>query len=145
MTVTTQTKPTTSFWIISVVALLWNLSGVMNFFMEVFIAQEALAVLTDAQRELYESTPGWLKIFYGIAVIGGTLGCIALLIKKSLAIQLFIISLTAIVIQMSYSLFMTKAVEVYGIISAIMPIIVIGIGVFLIWYSRKAKTKGWIS
>jgi len=73
------------------------------------------------------------------------LGCIALLIKKTLAIQLFIISLTAIVIQMSYSLFMTKAVEVYGIISAIMPIIVIGIGVFLIWYSRKAKTKGWIS
>ena len=112
--------------------------------MDVFMSAEALAALTDAQRELYESTPSWLKIFYGIAVIGGTLACIVLLIRKSFAIQLFIISLIAVLIQMCYSLFLTNAVEVYGIASAIMLIVVIGIGVFLVWYSRNAKAKGWI-
>lgn len=140
----TTIKPTTSFWVIGIIALLWNLSGLMSFFMDVFMSAETLAALTDEQRVLYESTPSWLKIFYGIAVIGGTLGCIALLIRKSFAIELFIISLVAVLIQMCYSLFLTNAVEVYGIISAIMPIVVIGIGVFLLWYARSAKTKGWI-
>lgn len=139
-----NTKPTTGFWIISIIALLWNIAGLMAFFGDVFITQEALAALPDAQRELYESTPSWLKIFYGIAVFGGTLGCIALLIKKSFATPLFIISLIAIVIQMVFSLFMTNAIEVNGILSIIMPIIVIGIGIFLLWYSRHAKAKGWI-
>ena len=138
-------KPTTGFWIISIVALLWNLSGLFAFFGDVFITQEALAALPDAQRELYESTPSWLKIFYGIAVFGGTLGCIALLIRKSFAISFFIISLLAILIQMGYSMLLTKAIEVNGIISIIMPIVVIGIAIFLLWYARHTKAKGWIS
>lgn len=140
-----DTKPTTAFWSISIIALLWNLSGLFAFFSEVFMSQEALAALTEAQRALYESTPLWLKVFYGIAVFGGTFGCIALLARKSLAITLFIISLLAIIIQMGYSLFLTNAVEVYGAIAAIMPVIVIGIGIFLVWYSKSVKSKGWLA
>jgi len=143
MTATTA-KPTTAFWIIGIIALLWNLTGLIAFFGDVFISQEALAPLPDAQRELQESTPSWLKIFYGIAVFGGTLGCILLLIKKSFAIQLFMISLVAILVQMGYSIFMTKAIEVNGIVSIIMPIMVIGISIFLVWYARHAKVKEWI-
>jgi len=144
MTATT-TKPTTAFWIIGIIALLWNLAGLIAFFGDVFITQETLAALPDAQRELYESTPSWLKVFYGIAVFGGTLGCILLLVKKSFAIQLFMISLIAILIQMGYSIFMTNAIEVNGLVSIIMPIVVIGISIFLVWYARHTKAKGWIS
>ena len=141
----TTSKTATSFWVISIIALIWNIMGLIAFFGDIFISQEALAALPDAQRELYESTPSWLRIFYGIAVFGGTLGCIALLIKKSFAIPLFIISLIAIVIQMGFSFFMTNAVEVNGIISIIMPIIVIAIAIFLLWYARHSKAKGWIA
>ncbi len=144
MTEPTRVKPSSAFWVIAIIALLWNLSGLFAFFSEVFITEEALSSLTDAQRQLYESTPVWLKVFYGIAVFGGTLGCIVLLLRKKLSIQLFTISLIAIIIQMSYSLFMTNAIEVYGIVSAIMPMVVIGIGVFLVWYSRRSKNMGWI-
>ncbi|MCK5466915.1 MAG: hypothetical protein KAI99_00345 [Cyclobacteriaceae bacterium] len=145
MTNTTQTKPNTSFWIIGVLALLWNLSGMMTFFMEVFITPEALAALPEAERALYETSPAWMKVVFAIAVFGGTLGCIFLLIRKTLAIQLFIISLAAVLIQMLYYLTMTKAVEVYGLESFIMPLIVIAIAVFLVWYSKNTKAKGWIN
>ena len=145
MTNTPQTKPSTSFWIISVLALLWNLSGMMTFFMEVFITPEALAALPEAERALYETSPAWMKVVFAIAVFGGTLGCIFLLIRKTLAIQLFIISLAAVLIQMLYYLTMTKAVEVYGLESFIMPLIVIAIAVFLVWYSKNTKAKGWIN
>ncbi len=142
---TNQTKPDTSFWIIGVLALLWNLSGMMTFFMEVFITPEALAALSDAERALYETTPAWSKVVFAIAVFGGTLGCIFLLIKKTLAIQLFNISLLAVLIQMSYYLILTKAMEVYGSVVLIMPLLVTAIALFLVWYSKKAMIKGWIS
>ncbi|MCK5367024.1 MAG: hypothetical protein KAQ62_00675 [Cyclobacteriaceae bacterium] len=145
MTATDQSKPNTSFWIIGVLALLWNLSGMMTFFMEVFITPEALAALPEAERALYETSPAWMKVVFAIAVFGGTLGCIFLLIRKTLAIQLFIISLAAVLIQMLYYLTMTKAVEVYGLESFIMPLIVIAIAVFLVWYSKNTKAKGWIN
>ena len=145
MTNTPQTKPNTSFWIISVLALLWNLSGMMTFFMEVFITPEALAALPEAERALYETSPAWTRVVFAIAVFGGTLGCIFLLIRKTLAVQLFIISLAAVLIQMLYYLTMTKAVEVYGLESFIMPLIVIAIAVFLVWYSKNTKAKGWIN
>ncbi|MCK5208512.1 MAG: hypothetical protein KAQ79_10840 [Cyclobacteriaceae bacterium] len=145
MTAIDQTKPNTSFWIIGVLALLWNLSGMMTFFMEVFITPEALAALPEAERALYETSPAWMKVVFAIAVFGGTLGCIFLLIRKTLAIQLFIISLAAVLIQMLYYLTMTKAVEVYGLESFIMPLIVIAIAVFLVWYSKNTKAKGWFN
>lgn len=140
-----QSKPATSFWIISAIALLWNLTGIMSFAMNINMSAEALAALPDAQRELYESTPIWLKFVFGVAVFSGVLGCILLLMRKSSAIRIFIVSLIAILIQMIYSLFMTKSVEVYGATSIIMPVIVLGIGIFLVWYSRNAHLKGWIN
>ena len=140
-----QTKPATSFWIISVIALLWNLTGIMSFTMDITMSAEALAALPDAQRELYESTPVWLKFVYGVAVFSGLLGSILLLMRKSSAKRVFMVSLIAILIQMLYSLFMTSSVEAFGAASIIMPIIVIGIGVFLVWYAGHAKTKGWLN
>jgi len=139
-----QTKPSTSFWVISILALVWNLTGIMSFIMNVSMSSEALAALTDAQRELYESTPVWLKFVFGVAVFSGVLGCILLLMRKASAIRVFVVSLIAILIQMLYSLFMTNSFEVYGPSSIVMPIVVIGIGIFLVWYSRLSFHKRWL-
>jgi len=112
--------------------------------MEVYITKETLAALPEAERILFESTPLWLKTVFGIAVFSGTIGCILLLLKKAWAIPIFIISLIAVAIQMTYSSIMTEAIEVYGIAVLIMPIVVIAICIFLILYAKKAKARGWI-
>jgi presenilin-like A22 family membrane protease len=141
---TTTTKPTTSFWIISILALLWNLTGIMSFAMNVMITPEALEALPQAERELYEHSPVWLNFVYGLAVFSGALGSILLIIKKASAYRLFLISLLTILIQMLYSIFFTKSMEVYGATALIMPILVIAIAIFLLWYSKSAIKKGWI-
>jgi len=141
----TTAKPTTAFYIISIVALLWNLIGIMAFAMDVMMSPETLAQLPEAERALYESSPIWLKFVYGVAVFGGTLGCILLLMKKVAAIRVLIISLVAILIQMLYSIFFTKGMDVYGPTALVMPLLVIAIAIFLVWYSKFAARKGWLS
>lgn len=142
---TNSTKPTTAFWIIAIVALIWNLMGVMAYIDQAYIADETVAALPEAERALYENLPAWVTAAFAIAVFGGALGCILLLLRKKLAIKVFIASFIAIVVQMIYNLGISGAMDVYGPGAAIMPVMVIAIGAFLIWYSKNVDKKGWLS
>ena len=137
-------KPTIVFWIIAVIALLWNLTGLYSFFIEVFISQDALANMPSEERELYQNTPGWIKVVFGIATISGTAGSVYLLLRRKISYNLFVLSVIAALIQMVYSAAATEAIKVFGIVAIIMPIIVIGFGVFLAWYSKACIIKGWL-
>jgi len=135
-------KPTTSFWIIGIIALIWNLMGVFAYLQEAYMTVEDLAALPTDQQALFENVPAWVTGAFAFAVFGGALGCILLLLRKKLATFVFIISFIGIIAQMTYNLFMSKALEVYGPGRMIMPIMVIVIGAFLIWYSKKMESKG---
>jgi hypothetical protein len=138
-------KPSTSFWIIAIAALIWNLMGVFAYLQEAYMTAEDLAALTPDEQTLLENIPAWVTGAYALAVFGGALGCILLLLRKKLATFLLIISFISILAQMSYNIFMSRALEVYGPGGLIMPVMVIIIGAFLVWYSKKMETQGILS
>jgi len=137
-------EPPRSFWIISGLALLWNLLGLATYLMYVKMTDEALAALPDAERMLYENTPEWVTAMYAIAVTAGTLGSGFLLLRKSWAVPVLLVSLIAVLVQAAYTLFMSSAVEVLGAQAAIMPLVVVVIAAFLVWYARNSRERGWI-
>lgn len=138
-------KPSMSFWIISVIALVWNLIGVMAYMAQAYMTDESIAALPEAEKVMYENVPAWATAAFAIGVFGGAIGCILLLLRKKLATSLFIISLLGVLVQMVYNFMISKAAEVYGPGGMIMPVMVILIGFFLVWYSKKSITKGWLS
>ena len=141
---TSTNKPATWFWVVSAIALVWNSMGIMAYMAQVTMSPEALLALPENERTLMESVPPWATGAFAIAVFAGTLGCILLLLKRKLATPVLIISFTGVLVQMYYSFFISNSIEVYGPGGMIMPVMVIIIGVFLIWFSRKATANGWI-
>ncbi len=141
---TTTQKPTTYFWIISIVALIWNLMGVSAYLAQAFMTDEALQNLPEAEQALYTDLPAWVTAAFAIAVFGGMLGSIGLLLRKKWARLLFLISLIGIIIQMTHSLFISNNMDVYGPGAVIMPIMVLVIGIYLIMFSKSAIAKGYI-
>ncbi|MEX2126488.1 MAG: hypothetical protein WD795_21515 [Woeseia sp.] len=137
-------KPPRSFWIASGAALVWNLLGMMAYVMHVTMTNEAIAALPDAERMLYENTPAWATAAFATAVTAGTLGSVLLLLRKAWAVPVLIISLVAVLIQILHMVFMTSTMEVMGAQAAVMPILVALIAIFLVWYARGARTKGWL-
>lgn len=137
--------PPRSFYVIGGVALAWNLLGVMAYIMQVTMSPEALSALPNAERMLYENMPDWATAAFAIAVNGGALGALLLILRKALAIPVLIASLLGVIVQMYHSFLIANSIEVYGPGGMIMPIMVLVISVFLVWYSRGAKAKGWIS
>jgi hypothetical protein len=133
------------FGIVAIVALLWNLLGVMAYIMQVTMSPEAYAALPEAQRTLMESTPAWATSAFAIAVNGGALGCLALVMKKGWAVPVLMLSLLGIVVQLIHSFFMSNSYEVFGPGGMVMPIMVLAIAIYLVVLSKGAKEKGWIS
>ena len=130
-----------SFWAIGAVALIWNVMGVINFFVQ--MNADALASFPESHRAIVEGRPAWATGAFAIAVFGGALGCLLLLLRKSAAYYLFIASLVGVIVTMTHTLGVGIDFglgEILGII--LMPLVV---AAFLIWYSKQAESKGWIS
>ena len=138
-------KPTGLFWIISSMALVWNLMGVFNYLTQAFMTNEVLASLPEDQQLLYEDVPAWVTAAFATAVFSGTLGAILLLLKKKVASNFFILSFVGIIIQMTYGLLISENTNGYGPMGLIMPLMIIAIGGYLIWYSKKAAEHRWLS
>ena len=138
-------KPEISFWIIGIIALIWNILGVVAYLMQAYMTEEDLLALPLEEQALYSDIPAWVTAAFALAVFGGLLGCLLLLLRKKLATFVFIISLIGIIVQMIYNVFMSKAAEVFGPGNMIMPLMVIVIGTFLIWYSKRMQDQGVLS
>lgn len=129
-----------SFWAIGAIALIWNVLGAIN-----FVAQmnpDMFAAYRESERAIIEGRPAWATIAFAIAVFGGALGCVLLLLKKSAAFYLFIASLLGVIVTMMHTLgagIDFGLGEILGII--LMPLV---LAAFLIWYAKLAESKNWI-
>lgn len=128
-----------SFWVIGAVGLIFNLMGCINFFSQLNV--DMVASMPEAYRALVESRPSWATGAFAIAVFGGALGGLLLLLRKSAAYYVFIASLLgAVAAQIPFLGMVDFPVE--ALIGGLMQLVV---GAFLIWYSKLAERKGWIS
>lgn len=128
-----------SFWVIGAVGLIFNLIGCMNYVSQ--MDAENVASMPDVYRAIVESRPAWGTGAFAIAVFGGSLGCLLLLLKKSVAVYVFIVALAAAVVAQIPFLRMAG----FPIAAWIGWSSQLVVGAFLIWYSKRTERKGWIS
>jgi len=128
-----------SFWVIGVVGLLFNLMGCFNYISQ--MNAENVASMPETYRAIVESRPAWGTGAFAVAVFGGAIGCLLLLLRKSVAIYVLALALAAAVVAQIPFLGMAEfpAEAWIGWLSQLV------VGAFLIWYAKHAERKGWIS
>jgi len=133
-----QTKPHWSFWVICIIALIWNVMGSINFVMQT--NPEMVANFPEAAQSLIASRPFWATIAFAVAVFGGVLAELFLLLKKAVAYYLFVASFLGALITNIHTFQVSSAIEIW--VGSLMSIL---IAAFLIWYSKLVKRKGWVN
>ncbi|MFY0714386.1 hypothetical protein J1D01_11950 [Seonamhaeicola sp. NFXS20] len=139
MSNSTTIKPPFWFWIISVIALVWNGMGVNAYLQQAYNTESYRAMYSKEQLEIAANMPVWVTAAFAIAVFSGALASIGLLLRKSWSVKLWILSLIAVIIQMGYIL-----INNY-VSSMVMTLMIILFAFLFVWFARKSKAKGWLS
>ena len=134
----------TSFRIISILGLAWNLVGVAMFFLQTGLDAERIAAMPEQQRMVYEALPSWLPVFYGIAVFGGLLGSAGLVLRRRWSVPLLAISLAAVAVQMIALYVVAPAWQASGASGLAFSLLIVAIAAFLLVYARRASARGWL-
>ncbi len=137
-------KPPIWFWIVSVIALVWNALGVHGYISQAYELSAYTDAYTKDQLEVMSTLPAWYTALFAIAVFSGAIGCILLLLRKRAAKLLLILSFIAATIQMVYFLFIADLKGVDFSANEIMAYMIIVFALFLVWFSSHSAKKGWI-
>jgi hypothetical protein len=127
-----------SFWVIAALILVFNVMGVINYFVQ--MNATSLAAFPEHYRPIIEGRPAWATAAFALAVFGGSLGCLLLLCRKSAAFYVFIASLAGVMGSMMHVFSVTGFGSFEVWVGVLMQL---AVTVCLIWYSKRAESKGW--
>lgn len=130
-------RVTRSFIVIGTILLIWNLMGVAAFVMQYGADPSQLAKTDPDAARAFAAMPKWAWAAYAIAVSAGTLGAVALLMRKAVAASLFLLSVIAVLVQFGYTFLGTDLLAAKGWTVAIFPAIIVLIAVVQWLYARS--------
>jgi len=132
-----------SFWIVGAIGLIWNVMGVMNYIVQ--MDANAIAAYPESHRAIIVGRPAWATGAFAIAVFGGTLGCILLLLRKPTAVYLFMASLLGVAVTMIHTLGIVGSTAGFSLLEIFMMVLMpLVVAAFLVWYSKYAERRSWI-
>ena len=130
-----------SFWVVGAVALVWNAMGVLNLIMQ--MNPDVLATYPESHQTIVANQTGWIAASVTVAIIGGAIGCVLLLLRKAGAVYLFYASLIGTIIVVAHTLSLPIELGASDMVMIIvMPVVVAAL---LAWYSMWTAMRGWIT
>ena len=142
---TARQKPPLSFWVVSILGLIWNAFGGFDYWMTRTRNVDYLAQAGDPQVVLawIDSFPLWAQICWGLGVWGSIAGSVLLLLRSRHAVNAFLVSLVGALGSFSYQLLMSDvpaSLDTTG--GKIIPIVILAIVAFLWQFSKREVAKG---
>jgi hypothetical protein len=127
-------KPHFSFLIISGLALIWNLMGCLNYITQT--NPETVAQMPEIYQLIINGRPTWATAAFAVAVFGGAVGCILLLMRRSVAVPVLILSLAGCVIVAAFT------ITIVGMTPSMALSVLVAAG--LLWYATIVRRLGWL-
>ncbi len=131
------------FMPVAIIALLWNLIGCAAYLMDVTLTPTAVAAMSPDEQALYAARPAWAVALYAIAVWGGALGSVGLIMRKRWAKGPLLASLLGLVGQ-DIALFGMSPVSIPASVYALQGM-VMAIAVLLLLLANTAARRAWIT
>ncbi len=140
----TSVKRPVGFWIVAVLALLWNGFGGFDYVMTRTRNMEYLAQAGDATAMLQwiDSMPIWAQVAWPVGVWGSLLGSVLLLLRSRHAVSAFAVSLLGALISFGHQFASTPPAALDTTANKLIPLVIMAIIIGLWWYSRRALGKG---
>lgn len=133
-------------WLVGILGALWNSIGVFDYIMTQTRNESYMSNFTTIQLEYFYGLPAWAVASWAIAVWTALLGSILLLLRKKLAVPVFVIGLIAYLLTCVHNYGLSNGMEIMGGVGAlIFSAVIFVITLFLLLYSKAMTSKGILS
>jgi len=130
-------------WVVGVLAVLWNAMGAFDYMMTETRNEGYMSKFTPEQLEFFYGFPAWVVAFWAIAVWGGVLGAVLLLLKKKLAAEVFLVSFLAMVVTTIHNFVLSNGLEAMGDPFAVFfSAMIFVVALLLYLYAKAMKSRG---
>jgi hypothetical protein len=142
-TAASQPTPTPwHLWVVGILGALWDSVGAFDYIMTETRNESYMSQFTPEQLEFFYGFPAWVVAFWAIAVWGGLLGTVLLLLRKRWAVPVLLVSLLSMVVTSIHNFVLSNGLEVTGGVGLAFSglIFLIAIGLWL--YGRAMAQRG---
>lgn len=129
-------------WIFGALALLWNGGGAFDYLMTETRNEAYMGQFTPEQLELFYGFPPAMVAFWAIAVWGGVLGAILLLMRRKLAFGVLAVAFAAMVVTAIYQYGFTNAAAVMGPGGVVFTVVIFVVSLLLVIYAKRMAARG---
>ncbi|MEN8145949.1 MAG: hypothetical protein ABFS14_13505 [Gemmatimonadota bacterium] len=139
--VTPQPTPR-HLWLVGILGFLWNSMGAFDYLMTQAQNESYMSQFTPEQLEFFYGFPTWVVAFWALAVWGGVLGTLLLLLRKRLAVPVLLVSFLAMIVTSIHNFFLSNGLEVMGVQGQVFAglVFIIALGLWL--YARAMTQRG---
>lgn len=137
-------KPSIWYWVICVLGLLWSIGGGYDYLMVVTENAEYMGKIPAETLDYYNSFPNWLMWPWAIAIWGSVLGWLLMLLRRKLAVPVFLLALLGLIVNMLYFV-LSGGLPIMGLVGTIFIIIAVAISIFAVWFGRRNSANGTLS
>ena len=134
--------PPAWFRIVALLAVLWNAFGFFQYLSTVGLFGDPMNGMTDVQRAAAESIPPAIIGAFAIGTLAGLIGSLGLLLRKSWALPILVLSLLGCVALEGWIVFLSGALEAFGGIA--LPATIVLVALLLAWLAWHARQRGWL-
>ena len=140
--VVNHTRRPWHLWLVGILGLLWNLVGAYDYLMTQTQNGSYMSQFTPEQLEYFYGFPTWVVAFWALAVWGGVLGTLLLLLRKRFAVGVFLVSLLSMIVTSVYNFFLSDGLQVMGSGALAFSglIFIVALGLWL--YARALARRG---
>ncbi|MFH1766256.1 MAG: hypothetical protein ABIF09_18895 [Gemmatimonadota bacterium] len=128
-------------WVVGILAVVWNVMGAFDYLMTETRNEGYMSKFTPEQLEYFYGFPAWVVAFWAIAVWGGVLGAVLLLLRKKLAAGVFLVSFLSMVVTTIYNFGLSNGLEAMGDPFALAFSALIFVVALLLYLYARAMTK----
>jgi hypothetical protein len=129
---------------VAIIALLWNLMGCAAYLSDAMLTAADVARMSDAEKTMYDARPAWAVGATAVGVWLGALGCLALILRKSWAVPVLLLSLAGVIVQDVWLFLLAPKTDlINGTVYGLQGLVLL-ISIGLASLARSAKASGWL-
>lgn len=139
---TPASRPPVHFWIVAVLAVLWNAIGAFDYVATQLRLESYMSAFTEEQLAFFYGIPAWAVASWAIAIWSAVLGSLSMLLRLRWALHLFVISLIAMVVTSFQNFVLANGAEIMGTGGLIFSGVIALVSIFLVFYNRAMSRRG---